>query len=199
MSAGCAELAGTPAGVRGAGHRGRVRGAAGSAAGCWPDGRCPPPRGPQPCAGRGTWRPPVADRPCTPIRRRPWAQAAAGGPRRQPNLHPPVVQTRVSAARHAAAADTARVSGGASGTAATWRCRPDGRCWPRGGVQVAADPDAAAVCAVRRRFRHRGRVSMLSGRPLSAADTGARVTGTGRPAVVRRTADTAGTPSRAGG
>ena len=29
----------TPAGVHGAGHCGRVRGVAGSAAGCWPDGR----------------------------------------------------------------------------------------------------------------------------------------------------------------
>jgi hypothetical protein len=50
---------------------------------------------------------------------------------------------------------------------------PSGRrCWPRDGIRVAAEPDAAAASAVRRRCRHRGRVSMLSGRPLSAADTG---------------------------
>jgi hypothetical protein len=55
MSAGSADLARNPAGVRGTGHRGRVRGASGSAAGCWPDGRCPP-----------RTRPPVVDNPCMP-------------------------------------------------------------------------------------------------------------------------------------
>jgi hypothetical protein len=62
----------------------------------------------------------------------------------------PVVQTSVSAARHAAAADIARCPMWFR-NCGPWRCRPDGRCWPRGGVQVAAEPDAAAASAVRRR------------------------------------------------
>jgi hypothetical protein len=81
-------------------HRGRVRGASDDAAGCWPDGRCPPRTRPQPCAGQGHRGPPVTDDPCTP--------ADCGSGHRPPP------------------ADTARVSEMLCGTAATWRCRPDG-------------------------------------------------------------------------
>jgi hypothetical protein len=69
LSAGCADLARNPAGVRGTGHRGRVRGAAGSAAGYLPGaGRTAAVhRGGAAALSRaGTPRPPVADRPGTP-------------------------------------------------------------------------------------------------------------------------------------
>jgi hypothetical protein len=147
MSTGGADLPATPAGVHRTGHRGSVCGASGSAAGCWPDGRCPP----------RTW-PQAADCPCTPAGCGNGPRPPPAGPRQQ-HLHPPGVQTRCPPHGRPPPAETARCPMWLR-TCGTWRCRPDGWWWPPGGVQVAAQPDAAAASPVRRRFRHRGRVSM---------------------------------------
>jgi hypothetical protein len=122
-----------PRSVRGTGHRGSVRWTSGSAAKCWPDGRSPPRTRPQP-PEQGRDMAVAGGRPSMHARRRQqWTPTAADGAHGGSGTSTrAAVQTRVSAARRAAAA--CRHGGsvrGASGTAAAWRWCPDGWCPPR--------------------------------------------------------------------
>jgi hypothetical protein len=147
MSAGCADLAATQGRPRNRTPRQCPR--------CvWKCGRvltgrplCTVDTAAAPLSRAGIWRPPVADRPCTPRRRRQWTPTAAcgvcGDSRTSTRA---AVQTRVSAARRAAAACGHCGSvGGASGTAAAWRWCPDGWGPPR------TPPPPAGVRSYRKR------------------------------------------------
>jgi hypothetical protein len=158
LSAGCADLALNPAGVRGTGHRGSVRSAAGNAAGAGRTAAVHRRRRPPPRAGRGHGgrrQPTVHGRPAG---LRQWTPAAAHGVRSgRGTLTRAAVHTRVHHTGCCRSRRTPRQCPRCFRTAATWRCRPDG--W-----MVAAERMSGRVrnwtlqaSAVHRCFRNRRR------------------------------------------